>query len=60
MPQTLDFVRNCGERWNVRIAWLEYSPEGEKQRKFRVVDHKSASRNGDKPGPGGETLKGGI
>ena len=30
------------------------------KRKFRVVDHKSASRNGEKPGPGGETLKGGI
>ena len=60
MSQTLDFVRNCGERWNVHIAWLEYSPEEEKQRKFRVVDHKSASRNGKKPSPGGETLKGGI
>ena len=39
MPQTLDFVRDCGERWNVPIVWLEYAPAGEKQRKFRVVDH---------------------
>jgi 3'-phosphoadenosine 5'-phosphosulfate sulfotransferase (PAPS reductase)/FAD synthetase len=47
MPQTLDFVRDCGQRWNVSIVWLEYDPAGETQRKFRVVDHASASRQGE-------------
>jgi 3'-phosphoadenosine 5'-phosphosulfate sulfotransferase (PAPS reductase)/FAD synthetase len=47
MPQTLDFVRDCGERWNVPIIWLEYAPDGPKQRQFRVVDHQSASRQGE-------------
>jgi hypothetical protein len=47
MPQTLDFVRDCGERWNVPIVWVEYAPDGEKQRKFRVVDHRTASRQGE-------------
>jgi len=23
MPQTLDFVRDCGEQWGVDIVWLE-------------------------------------
>jgi 3'-phosphoadenosine 5'-phosphosulfate sulfotransferase (PAPS reductase)/FAD synthetase len=47
MRQTLDFVRDCGERWNVPIVWLEYAPDGEKQRKFRVVDYAGASRQGE-------------
>jgi 3'-phosphoadenosine 5'-phosphosulfate sulfotransferase (PAPS reductase)/FAD synthetase len=47
MPQTLDFVRECGERWNLDIVWLEFEPTGEKQRKFRIVDHATASRNGE-------------
>lgn len=42
-PETLDFVRDCGERWGVPIVWLEYA--GAKN--FRVVDHASASRNGE-------------
>jgi 3'-phosphoadenosine 5'-phosphosulfate sulfotransferase (PAPS reductase)/FAD synthetase len=45
MPQTLDFVRDCGERWGVPIAWLEYV-NGSKP-KYRTVDHASASRNGE-------------
>ncbi len=47
MPQTLDFVHQCGVRWNVPITWLEYDPAGEKQRKFRIVDRATASRNGE-------------
>jgi 3'-phosphoadenosine 5'-phosphosulfate sulfotransferase (PAPS reductase)/FAD synthetase len=46
MLETLDFVRDCSQRWNVDIVWLEFSPDGEKQRKFRVVDHPTASRQG--------------
>lgn len=44
---TLDFVRECGDRWSVPITWLEYEPAGEKGRKFRVVDHATASRKGE-------------
>jgi 3'-phosphoadenosine 5'-phosphosulfate sulfotransferase (PAPS reductase)/FAD synthetase len=47
MPQTLDFVRDCADRWNVPIVWLEYAPGGGKHRKFRVVDHHTASRSGE-------------
>jgi 3'-phosphoadenosine 5'-phosphosulfate sulfotransferase (PAPS reductase)/FAD synthetase len=47
MPQTLDFVRDCGRHWDVPIVWLEYDPSGEKQRKFRIVDHSRASRAGE-------------
>lgn len=42
-PETLDFVRDCGDRWGVPIVWLEYA--GAKS--FRVVDYASASRNGE-------------
>lgn len=40
---TLEFVRDCSEKWNVPITWLEYHPET----KFSVVDFDSASRNGE-------------
>jgi 3'-phosphoadenosine 5'-phosphosulfate sulfotransferase (PAPS reductase)/FAD synthetase len=39
MPQTLDFVRDCGERWGVEIVWLEYPG--------RVVTYETAARNGE-------------
>jgi 3'-phosphoadenosine 5'-phosphosulfate sulfotransferase (PAPS reductase)/FAD synthetase len=44
MPETLDFVQECGERWGVRIVWLEYRPGDPR---FEVVSHNSASRNGE-------------
>ncbi len=44
MPETLDFVQECGERWNVPIVWLEY--RGEKPW-YEQVSHNSASRNGE-------------
>lgn len=44
MPETLDFVQECGERWGVPIVWLEYRPE---KPRFEVVNHNSASRNGE-------------
>jgi len=43
MPQTLDFVRDCGEQWGVDIAWVEYAGK----KKYRVVDHTTASREGE-------------
>lgn len=45
MPQTLDFVREVGERFGVPIVWLEYvggPPVG-----FRVVNHATAARDGE-------------
>jgi len=44
MPETLDFVQECGERWGVRIVWLEYRPDDPR---FEVVSHNSASRDGE-------------
>jgi len=45
MPQTLDFVQECGERWGVAIVWLEYNPG--LPEKFEIVSHRTASRNGE-------------
>lgn len=44
-PETLDFVQECSERWNVRIHWLEYDPDEDHNTRF--VSHNSASRNGE-------------
>jgi len=44
MPETLDFVQECSDRWGVRVVWLEYRPE---KPLFEVVSHNSASRNGE-------------
>lgn len=44
MNETLDFVQECGERWGVKIVWLEYRAADPR---FEVVSHNSASRNGE-------------
>jgi len=44
MPETLDFVQDCGERWGVRVVWLEYRPD---MPLFQTVSHNSASREGE-------------
>jgi len=44
MPETLDFVAECGERWGVRIVWLEYTTEAPG---YVEVSHNSASRDGE-------------
>ena len=44
MPETLDFVQECSDRWNVPITWLEYRKP---MPKFEVVNHNAASRNGE-------------
>ncbi len=49
MPQTLDFVQACEDRWGVRIEWLEYQAHAEPQSRFRHV-------NGD-PSHNGEPFK---
>lgn len=54
MPQTLDFVKECGDRWGVDIVWLERyartSREDEKnkfQYETRIVDYETAARKGE-------------
>ena len=56
MPETLDFVQACSDHWGVNIVWLEYAGRTEKktesekkswQYKYDIVDHKTASRNGE-------------
>jgi 3'-phosphoadenosine 5'-phosphosulfate sulfotransferase (PAPS reductase)/FAD synthetase len=44
---TLEFVRDCGEKWNVPIVWLEYQWKEIPKERFKVVDFKTASRNGE-------------
>lgn len=46
MPQTLDFVQECGERWGVNIVWIEDAKRGGNNL-FDVVSHNSASRDGE-------------
>lgn len=47
LPQTLDFVRDCSERWGVPITWLEYLDHDEPQRRWREVSYETASRQGE-------------
>jgi 3'-phosphoadenosine 5'-phosphosulfate sulfotransferase (PAPS reductase)/FAD synthetase len=42
---TLEFVRECAERWNVRIHWLEYN--NALPSKVDECDFDSAARNGE-------------
>lgn len=44
MPQTLDFIREVGERWQVPITWLEYRAATPH---FEIVGYQGASRNGE-------------
>ena len=43
-PATLEFVRECAERWEVPIIWLEFR---DNEAGFEVVDFASASRLGE-------------
>lgn len=43
--ETLDFVQECSDRWSVHINWLEFDPDA--PHKTRIVNHNSASRNGE-------------
>ena len=52
-PHTLDFVKDCGHQWNVKITWLEATSrsgtEGENHsvHGYKEVTHATASRNGE-------------
>ena len=50
MPETLDFIQKCSEKWNVKINWLEfdsYKIENKNKYSFLKVSHNSASRLGE-------------
>jgi 3'-phosphoadenosine 5'-phosphosulfate sulfotransferase (PAPS reductase)/FAD synthetase len=43
---TLRFVQACSEHWKVPITWLEWQDAEEQRDRLRIVDFKTASRNG--------------
>lgn len=45
--ETLDFVQECSDRWNVPVTWLEYRVTDEGKHTYEIVSHNSASRNGE-------------
>ena len=45
--ETLEFVRDCGKRWDVPIVWLEYRDKGAGKDNFTVVSFETASRKGE-------------
>ncbi len=45
--ETLEFVRDCGENWGVKIIWLEFDVDSENKSTFKVVDFDTASRDGE-------------
>jgi len=47
MPETLDFVQECGDRWGVKINWLEWCDKAKTGEAYEVVNHNSASRDGE-------------
>lgn len=50
MPETLDFIEECSQRWKVPVVWLEFSgfvPPGRANPIVRVVDYATASRDGE-------------
>jgi 3'-phosphoadenosine 5'-phosphosulfate sulfotransferase (PAPS reductase)/FAD synthetase len=49
MPETLDFVQECADRWAVHVTWLEYRARqcgNRLKHSFVEVDHASANRDG--------------
>lgn len=47
MPETLSFVQETSERWNVPITWVEYRPKIDGKKQWTTVTHATASRNGE-------------
>ena len=54
MPQTLDFIKECADKWDVQIHWLElYDVDDSKDDeqpfifKYKLTDYDNASRNGE-------------
>ncbi len=44
---TLQFVKDCQEKWNVPITWLEYVDAEETKDRWKQVNFESASRDGE-------------
>lgn len=44
---TLEFVRDCGQNWNVPIHWVEYKWAELPAERFQVVTFEAAARNGE-------------
>lgn len=58
-PATLDFVRDCGERWGVPIVWLEYDGRSSSATRCPPTGGPSASRsNSETPRPARESRSG--
>ena len=48
MPETLDFVQECAQRWDVPVIWVEYKRNKEERKNsYKIVSHNEASRNGE-------------
>ena len=48
MPQTLDFVRDCAEKWDCKIHWLELEIANERPiYRTKEVNYETASRKGE-------------
>jgi 3'-phosphoadenosine 5'-phosphosulfate sulfotransferase (PAPS reductase)/FAD synthetase len=47
MPETLDFVRDCGERWSVEIVWVQYREAERPSDRWERVTHETAARHGE-------------
>ncbi len=49
VPETLQFVYDCEQKWNVKIHWLEFKFDPNNRPKYTTVevDFFSASRNGE-------------
>jgi 3'-phosphoadenosine 5'-phosphosulfate sulfotransferase (PAPS reductase)/FAD synthetase len=46
MPETLDFVNDCADKWGVNVIWVEYD-RLESGVSYKVTDYKNASRGGE-------------
>ena len=56
MPQTLDFIKDCEDKWNCKIDWIELCDVDKDAKgddtdgwmfKYKLVDYDTASRNGE-------------
>ena len=48
MPQTLDFVKDCAEKWDCKIHWLELEIANERPvYRTKKVNYETASRKGE-------------